>query len=99
MSALTDRVALITGAAGGIGGAIARVFNASGARLALLDCAEPALAVEFGGLALAADVTSRASVHAALARTLAEFGPLDILVNVAGTVSFGAAETLDEPEC
>lgn len=98
MSALAGRVALITGAAGGIGGAIARAFAAAGARLALLDRAEPALAGELGGMALAADVTCRAAVQAALARTLDAFGQLDVLVNVAGTVSFGAAETLEEAE-
>ncbi|GAC1339166.1 MAG: 3-oxoacyl-[acyl-carrier-protein] reductase [Acetobacteraceae bacterium] len=98
MSALASRVALITGAAGGIGGAIALAFAGAGARLALLDRTEPTLAGDLGGLALAADVTSRTSVQAAVARTLDAFGQLDILVNVAGTVSFGAAETLAEAE-
>jgi 3-oxoacyl-[acyl-carrier protein] reductase len=43
-------------------------------------------------------VTDRTSVHEAVARTLEAFGRLDILVNVAGVVSFGAAETLAEAE-
>ncbi len=98
---LAGRVALITGAAGGIGSAIARAFAAEGADLALLDRAAPdALAAGLGGrtLALAADVTRRQQVLDAVARTTAAFGRLDILVNVAGIVSFGAAATLDEAE-
>lgn len=97
MTDLSGRVALITGAAGGIGGAVAREFAAAGARLALLDRAAPADAVP-GALLLAGDVTDRASVQEAVARTLEAFGRLDILVNVAGVVSFGAAETLAEAE-
>lgn len=49
-------------------------------------------------LGLGGDVTRREQVHAAVGRVLADFGRLDILVNVAGVVSFGAAEMLDELE-
>lgn len=98
---LAGRVALITGAAGGIGSAIGRAFSAASAELALLDRAAPdALAAELGSrtLALAADVTRRTEVQDAVARTIDAFGRLDILVNVAGIVSFGAAATLAEAE-
>ncbi|MGI4952073.1 MAG: SDR family oxidoreductase [Janthinobacterium lividum] len=98
---LAGRVALVTGAAGGIGSAVARLFAAQGARLALLDAAPPAaLAAELGPgcLALAGDVTRRQAATGAVEHTLAAFGRLDILVNVAGIVSFGAAATLDEAE-
>lgn len=98
---LAGRVALVTGAAGGIGSAVARAFAAAGADLALLDTAPPeALAAELGGrsIALAADVTRRQQIIDAVARTTAELGRLDILVNVAGIVSFGAAATLAEAE-
>ena len=97
MTDLAGKVALITGAAGGIGSAVAREFAAAGARLALLDRAAPADVVP-DALLLAGDVTVRASVHEVVARTLKVFGRLDILVNVAGVVSFGAAETLAEAE-
>ncbi len=101
---LAGRVALITGAAGGIGGAIADAFAAAGAALALADLRAPeALAAGItahGGqaLALAVDVTARAQVQAMTEAAVARFGRLDILVNAAGIVSTGAAETLEEAE-
>lgn len=97
MTDLSGRVALITGAAGGIGNAVAQEFAAAGARLALLDRERPSGVVP-GALLLAGDVTDRPSVQDSVARTLQSFGRLDILVNVAGVVSFGAAETLAEAE-
>jgi 3-oxoacyl-[acyl-carrier protein] reductase len=92
---LQGRVALVTGAAGGIGSATARALAARGARLALADRAAPAVE---GALNLAVDVTDSAEVRAMVDRVVAEFGRLDILVNVAGTVSMGAAATLPEAE-
>ena len=101
---MAGRVALVTGAAGGIGSAVSRAFGAAGADLALLDTSPPdALAAELSAagsrsLALGVDVTRRQQVTDAVARTTAELGKLDILVNVAGIVSFGAAATLEEAE-
>lgn len=92
---LEGRVALVTGAAGGIGSATARELSVRGARLALADRAAPAVE---GALNLAVDVTDSAQVRAMVDRVVAEFGRLDILVNVAGTVSMGAAATLPEAE-
>lgn len=92
---LAWRVALVTGAAGGIGSATARELSARGARLALADRAAPAVE---GALNLAVDVTDSAQVRAMVERVVAECGRLDILVNVAGTVSMGAAATLPEAE-
>ena len=101
---LSGRSALVTGAAGGIGSAVCRAFAEAGASLALLDMAPPeALAAELGqsgchAIALATDVTKRQQVLEAVGRATATFGRLDILVNVAGIVSFGTAATLDEAE-
>ncbi|AHH96722.1 SDR family NAD(P)-dependent oxidoreductase [Kutzneria viridogrisea] len=91
---LTDRTALITGAASGMGEAIARLLGASGARVALLSRRADRLTtladkiIADGGRALAvpADLTDSASVDAAAARVRAEFGPVDLVVNNAGVM-------------
>lgn len=101
---LRDRVALVTGAAGAIGGAVARAFAQEGAALCLADrTGTSGIAGEvkaLGGRAIEAalDVTRRAEIDAAVAATLGAFGRLDILVNVAGIVSMGPAATLEEAE-
>jgi 3-oxoacyl-[acyl-carrier protein] reductase len=93
---LAGRVALVTGAAGGIGRAAAAALAEAGASLALADVKEPP--VPEGALAAAVDVTRRDDVFAMVARTVERFGRLDILVNVAGVVSTGSAVTLEEAE-
>jgi NAD(P)-dependent dehydrogenase (short-subunit alcohol dehydrogenase family) len=90
MGRLEGKVALITGAAGGMGRVAAEMFAAEGARVAALDlhgCDETVAAVtEAGGEALSvtADVTDGASVDAAVAATVAAFGGLHVLYNNAG---------------
>lgn len=101
---LAGRAALVTGAAGAIGTALSAAFADQGADLCILDSASPdALAARIAAtgrrvVACLADVTRRAEVHEAVARTVSAFGRIDILVNVAGVVSFGAAATLSEQE-
>lgn len=88
----TDKVAFITGAASGIGRATAIAFAQEGARVALIDRAEDALqpvadAIRATGgavLAIACDVAVPEQVEAAVARTVAVFGRLDIAFNNAG---------------
>ncbi len=89
---LKDKVAIITGAASGIGLATARVFATEGARVVLADLdadrteAARLSIADAGGdtLAVRVDVTDRESVDAMVAATLARFGRIDCLVNNAG---------------
>jgi NAD(P)-dependent dehydrogenase (short-subunit alcohol dehydrogenase family) len=90
------RVAVVTGAASGMGRAIARRLAAGGGRVALLDLqAEEVLRAaeelrEAGAQAIgvAADVTDRGAVDAALGKVRAELGPVAIMVTAAGLDAF-----------
>lgn len=101
---LAGRTALITGAGGGIGSAVARVFAEAGADLSLADLNPAgALANELRAagrrvIDTPTDVTQSAQVRALVAATVKAFGRIDVLVNVAGTVSFGSAQALTEAE-
>ncbi|HZP29728.1 MAG TPA: SDR family NAD(P)-dependent oxidoreductase [Acidimicrobiia bacterium] len=94
---LAGRVALVTGAGSGIGRAIATLFGAHGARVAVNDvsagaAADTAGALEAEGveaLVVAADVASSEAVAAMFAAVDSRFGGLDVLVNNAG-ISEGA---------
>ena len=89
---LKDKVANITGSAGGIGLATARRFLEEGARVVLCDVgaervAQAARDLDPGGervLGLVVDVTERAQIDAMVERTRARFGRIDVLVNNAG---------------
>ncbi|AFO92985.1 SDR family oxidoreductase [Phaeobacter inhibens] len=88
---IKGKTVVITGASRGIGADAARVFAAAGANLALLARSEEslsALAKEIGGnvLTFTCDVADYPAVAAAIAKTEAQFGRIDVLINNAGVV-------------
>jgi meso-butanediol dehydrogenase / (S,S)-butanediol dehydrogenase / diacetyl reductase len=89
------KVAVVTGAARGIGLAVAREFLAQGFRVALIDIDGPELARAADGLedptdilAIECDVADAQQVNSAVAQAAARFGRIDCLVNNAGTAVF-----------
>jgi NADP-dependent 3-hydroxy acid dehydrogenase YdfG len=92
---LAGRVAVVTGASSGIGGATARLLAKEGCNVVLAARREDrliALAAELGEGALVAptDVSDPAACAALVARTLERFGSLDILINNAGLGLYGS---------
>jgi NAD(P)-dependent dehydrogenase (short-subunit alcohol dehydrogenase family) len=87
---LEDRVVLITGAASGIGGAIAARFEREGARVVGLDRA--------GDATIHGDVRSPTDVQRAVDRVVAAEGRLDVLVNSAGVREIGDVYTMETDE-
>ena len=88
----TDRVVMVTGAAGNLGGAVAQAFQAAGAKLVLVDRRPdrlprlfPELAASAGHyMATSVDLTDAESVGAMVEETVRRFGRIDVLANAAG---------------
>jgi sorbitol-6-phosphate 2-dehydrogenase len=104
MTRLEGRVALITGAAQGLGEAISRRLAVEGASVALLDVnlekateSAAAIAADTGrnAIALKADVTSEAEMADAIAKVVNKFGKLDILISNAGVLKAGDITEFD----
>ncbi|HWQ14127.1 MAG TPA: glucose 1-dehydrogenase [Roseiflexaceae bacterium] len=103
---LQGKVAVVTGAARGIGAAVARVFAREGAAVVIVDldgAAARAVADEIGGaggraLAVQADVSRAADAQRIAMETVAAFGGIDVLVNNAGIQTYGTVETMPEEE-
>jgi L-rhamnose 1-dehydrogenase len=101
---LQNKVAIVTGAARGIGRAIAIRFGQEGARVAIADildgaCAETVKAIEMAGgeaLCVPTDVRDSSQVRALIEAVLARWGTIDIVVNDAGICPF--MDFLDIPE-
>ncbi len=93
---IEGKVAVVTGAASGIGRALARRFKAEGAAgLALADLKEGPLAevaAEVGGIAVPADVSRESDIANLVARAQAEIGPIDIFCSNAGIARMGDAD-------
>jgi NAD(P)-dependent dehydrogenase (short-subunit alcohol dehydrogenase family) len=92
------RVAVVTGAAGGIGSAVCRRLAADGFAVACLDVREPTTDGLPGALGVSVDVRDAASVRVAGARIRAELGRPWLLANVAGVFSIQRITELDEAE-
>jgi D-threitol dehydrogenase (NAD+) len=100
---LAGKTALITGGASGIGAAIASAYVRQGARVAVLDLsadvvAERAAALGPDCVGIVCDVTSTASVAAAVTAVGGHFAAVDVLVNSAGVARLGPAEELPDDD-
>lgn len=92
MRGLRDKLVIVTGGGGGIGGATCRRFAEAGARIAVFDIDLPAAERTASGIAatggvaqaFACDITDHAAVLRAVAAAEAALGPVDVLVNNAG---------------
>ena len=97
---LTDRIIVITGAASGIGRAMARRFAAEGPKLIV--CADrdeagaKATAVEIGGVAFKVDVSIEADIQALIETVEADHGPIDLFCSNAGIGVGGGAEASND---
>jgi 3alpha(or 20beta)-hydroxysteroid dehydrogenase len=97
MERLSERVAIVTGGAGGIGSAVTRALVAEGASVVVADIRDAEgrdLAAELGGRArfLHLDVTSEDDWRRALTETERDLGPVSVLVNIAGIIDWGTME-------
>jgi NAD(P)-dependent dehydrogenase (short-subunit alcohol dehydrogenase family) len=99
---LTDRVAIVTGGAQGIGRAIAEKLGAEGATVVVTDIngggAEATAAAIPGAVGLRTDVSSPVDVGAMVDETVRRFGKVDVLVNNAAIVPFTAWDDIDFAE-
>jgi NAD(P)-dependent dehydrogenase (short-subunit alcohol dehydrogenase family) len=106
MPGLHDKVVLVTGAGAGIGRATALAMAAAGAAVAAADidlAAAQQTAAEAAGnqgqaIAIAADCGDVASIDAMVARTIAELGRLDVIVNNAGVTRYASVMDLTEAD-
>jgi NAD(P)-dependent dehydrogenase (short-subunit alcohol dehydrogenase family) len=103
MSRLNGKVALVTGAARGIGEAIARLFAANGAFVYITDIddalgREVAASLGAAGRYLRLDVRAEPDWQRVTAQVLAEHGSLDVVVNNAGITGFEGGAVAHDPE-
>jgi NAD(P)-dependent dehydrogenase (short-subunit alcohol dehydrogenase family) len=92
----TNRVVLVTGAAGNLGRAVARAFAARGAALVLVDQRRDLLEEAFGAedarrVFAATDLLDRGQTTGAVARAIERFGRIDVLCNLTGGFRMGEA--------
>lgn len=99
---LKDKVAIVTGAASGIGYETAKLFAQEGAAVVIADRNGPAAAQVAdslpGAMAITVDVASEAEVKAMVAQTVARHGRIDVLVNNAGFGFVGTVVDIEEAD-
>jgi NAD(P)-dependent dehydrogenase (short-subunit alcohol dehydrogenase family) len=103
MDRFTDKVALVTGGASGIGAAVCGKLVAEGASVVLLDLQADAvdqaqLALGDRAAGVVADVTQEADVERAVAVAVERFGGVDAAFNVAGAARFGTITDIDSDD-
>ena len=103
---LKDRVAIVTGAARGIGKAIATTFLREGAKVAIIDSDKERLEVlkkeigkdNKGAIITSCDITKSSEVNGMVDRVYKALGRIDILVNNAGIIRRGTIDTVTEED-
>ncbi|MCF7809407.1 SDR family oxidoreductase [bacterium] len=98
---LNNKVAIVTGAAQGMGRAIAEMLSAKGAQVAVVDTDENkaiSVAERIKGVAITADVSKSEDVNNMIKIVMERFGNVDILVNNAGIVRTSRIENIDYDE-
>lgn len=92
MPDLKDQTVVVTGASGNLGSAVAQLFHAQGARLALIDMDSrrlEAIAQPLGALAISCDLTREVAVQECFNRIASQLGGVDVLANIAGGFRMG----------
>ena len=92
---LQGKVVLVTGAAGGIGHAVAELFASKGARVVASDVKSPAQAYSDGIEAIELDVTCEGDWATAVDAIVKKHGRLDVLINNAGIIDYEPLDELD----
>ena len=97
---LRDRICVVTGAASGIGKALAQAFKAEGARLVVCSDIDrdgvAETAAQTGGIAFTTDVSSETDIQHLIETVEADYGPIDLFCSNAGIATMGGLEVSNE---